>query len=56
VFASFRGDTGASGLVEALTSAYAAHEYICARFRGDVLPSLRMAAISRGKPNGQGWR
>ncbi len=35
--------------VEAVVSAYAAHEFICSRFRGDVLPSLRMAAASRGK-------
>ena len=33
---------------EAVVLAYAAHEFICARFRGDVLPSLRMAAASRG--------
>jgi hypothetical protein len=35
--------------VEAVVGAYAAHEFICARFRGDVLPSLRMAAATRGK-------
>ncbi len=35
--------------VESVVSAYAAHEFICARFRGDVLPSLRMEASSRGK-------
>jgi hypothetical protein len=34
---------------ESVVSAYAAHEFICARFRGDVLPSLRMEAASRGK-------
>ena len=36
-------------LVDAVVSAYEAHEFICAHFRGDVLPSLRMAATSRGK-------
>src|SRR5260221_7453410 len=46
--------SGAAGeghpeFVEALVSAYAAHEFICARFRGDVLPSLRMAAASGGR-------
>lgn len=35
-------------LVDAVSGAYASHEFICARFRGDVLPSLRMAAASRG--------
>jgi hypothetical protein len=35
--------------IESVVSAYAAHEFICLRFRGDVLPSLRMAAASRGK-------
>jgi hypothetical protein len=35
--------------IESVVSAYAAHEFICARFRGDVLPSLRMEAASRGK-------
>jgi hypothetical protein len=35
--------------IESVVSAYAAHEFICARFRGDVLPSLRMAAAARGK-------
>ncbi len=34
--------------VESVVTAYAAHEFICARFRGGVLPSLRMAAASRG--------
>jgi len=34
---------------ESVVSAYSAHEFICARFRGDVLPSLRMEAASRGK-------
>jgi hypothetical protein len=33
---------------------HAAHEFICARFRGDVLPSLRMAAASRGKTQRSG--
>jgi hypothetical protein len=36
-------------LVDAVVSAYEAHEFICARFRGDVLPSLRMAAAAHGK-------
>jgi hypothetical protein len=35
--------------VDSVVAAYAAHEYICARFRGDVLPSLRMAATTRGR-------
>jgi hypothetical protein len=35
--------------IDSVVSAYAAHEFICARFRGDVLPSLRMDAASRGK-------
>jgi hypothetical protein len=34
--------------IDSVVSAYAAHEFICARFRGDVLPSLRMDAASRG--------
>ena len=34
--------------VESVVSAYAAHEFICERFRGGVLPSLRMAAASHG--------
>jgi hypothetical protein len=34
--------------VESVVAAYQAHEFICARFRGDVLPSLRMAATTRG--------
>ena len=40
--------------VESVVSAYAAHEYICARFRGDVLPSLRMAAASRARTDRTG--
>jgi hypothetical protein len=40
--------------VESVIAAYAAHEFICARFRGDVLPSLRMAASSRGKTQRSG--
>jgi hypothetical protein len=40
--------------VEALVAAYAAHEFICARFRGDVLPSLRMAAGSNGRTQRSG--
>jgi hypothetical protein len=49
-FATVAGRLAAHGeLVEAVASAYASHEFICARFRGDVLPSLRMAAASGGK-------
>lgn len=40
--------------VDSVISAYASHEFICARFRGDVLPSLRMAAHSRGKSQRSG--
>jgi hypothetical protein len=40
---------GHRDFVDALASAYAAHELICARFRGDILPSLRMAAASSGR-------
>jgi len=55
VFASLTGlESEHHGLVEALASAYAAHEFICARFCGDVLPSLRMAALSRGKSDRAG--
>jgi len=50
VFASLRGRIPAhKELVDAVVSAYEAHEFICARFRGDVLPSLRMAAAAHGK-------
>ena len=35
--------------VDATVTAYDAHRYVCARFGGDVLPSLRMAAASRGR-------
>ncbi|BCB78763.1 hypothetical protein GCM10022251_78420 [Phytohabitans flavus] len=35
--------------VEATVTAYEAHKFICARFGGEVLPSLRMAAASRGR-------
>jgi hypothetical protein len=34
--------------VDSVIDAYAAHEFVCARFRGDVLPSLRMAAAASG--------
>lgn len=48
-----RGDGPASEafeqFVEATVTAYEAHKFICARFGGDVLPSLRMAAASRGR-------
>jgi hypothetical protein len=37
-----------------VVSAYAAHEFICARVRGDVLPSLRMAAASRDRTDRTG--
>jgi hypothetical protein len=40
--------------VESVVDAYAAHEFICARFRGDVLPSLRMAAATRGSSDRSG--
>jgi hypothetical protein len=40
--------------VESVVSAYATHEFICARFRGDVLPSLRMAARARGRAQRSG--
>ena len=40
--------------VESVVCAYAAHEYICARFRGDVLPSLRMAAASHDRTDRTG--
>jgi hypothetical protein len=40
--------------IESVVSAYAAHEFICARFRGDVLPSLRMEAASRGRTRRSG--
>ena len=49
LFAALAGRLAAHReLVDAMASAYAAHELICAHFRGDVLPSLRMAAASRG--------
>jgi hypothetical protein len=40
--------------VEATVMAYEAHKFICARFGGDVLPSLRMAAASRGRTTQSG--
>jgi hypothetical protein len=51
--AAARGD-GPAGeafeqFVDATVTAYEAHKFICARFGGDVLPSLRMAAASRGR-------
>lgn len=50
VFASLGGRiTAHKELVDSVVSAYEAHEFICARFRGDVLPSLRMAAAAHGK-------
>jgi hypothetical protein len=48
--AALDGPAGAHRVfVDSVVAAYAAHEFICARFRGSVLPSLRMAAASRGK-------
>jgi hypothetical protein len=46
-----QGPAGAAfeQFVEATVTAYEAHKFICARFGGDVLPSLRMAAASRGR-------
>lgn len=47
---ALNGRSGAhKELVDAVVAAYSAHEFVCARFRGDVLPSLRMAAASRGR-------
>ncbi|WP_173079520.1 hypothetical protein [Phytohabitans rumicis] len=40
--------------VEATVTAYEAHKFICARFGGEVLPSLRMAAASRGRTTQSG--
>jgi len=40
--------------VDAVVDAYAAHEFVCARFRGDVLPSLRMAAHAGGQVDRSG--
>jgi hypothetical protein len=53
--APLAGRSAAHGdFVESVVSAYAAHEFICARFRGDVLPSLRMAAASRDRTDRTG--
>lgn len=41
--------SGFEEFVEATVAAYEAHQLICARFGGDVLPSLRMAARSAGR-------
>jgi hypothetical protein len=59
LFTRLRGTAAAHGqgpagesfeqFVEATVTAYEAHKFICARFGGDVLPSLRMAAASRGR-------
>jgi hypothetical protein len=49
VLADSAGLAAHEEFVEAVVGAYAAHEFICARFRGDVLPSLRMAAATRGQ-------
>ena len=49
VFTALDGRAAAhEEFVESVVTAYAAHEFICERFRGGVLPSLRMAAASRG--------
>ncbi|WP_329110386.1 hypothetical protein OG792_15700 [Micromonospora sp. NBC_01699] len=40
--------------VDATIEAYDAHQFICARFGGDVLPSLRMAANSQGRTTQSG--
>jgi hypothetical protein len=40
--------------VDATIDAYDAHQFICARFGGDVLPSLRMAANSQGRTTQSG--
>jgi hypothetical protein len=40
--------------VDATVTAYEAHKYVCARFGGDVLPSLRMAAASGGRTTQSG--
>ncbi|MDQ7909210.1 hypothetical protein RB614_32280 [Phytohabitans sp. ZYX-F-186] len=40
--------------VEATVTAYEAHKFICSRFGGDILPSLRMAAASRGRSTQSG--
>jgi hypothetical protein len=53
--ATLAGRSEAHGeFVESVVSAYAAHEYICARFRGDVLPSLRMAAATHDRTDRTG--
>lgn len=59
LFARLRASAAAHGdgpageafeqFIEATVTAYEAHKFICARFGGDVLPSLRMAAASRGR-------
>jgi hypothetical protein len=48
MFSAGEPDAAHEDFVESVVAAYAAHEFICARFRGDVLPSLRMAATTRG--------
>lgn len=35
--------------IESVVEVYAAHEFICARFGGYIMPSLRMAATTQGK-------
>jgi hypothetical protein len=56
------GGPGPGGLIRdafeefvgATVGAYEAHKYVCARFGGDVLPSLRMAAASSGRTTQSG--
>lgn len=55
VFAALGGRLAAhKDLVDSVVCAYEAHEFICARFRGDVLPSLRMAAAAHGRTDRAG--
>ncbi|MDG4768609.1 hypothetical protein O7632_31635 [Solwaraspora sp. WMMD406] len=42
-------DSAFEEFVDATVEAYEAHQLICSRFGGDVLPSLRMAARSAGR-------
>lgn len=46
--------TAHEDLADAVVAAYEAHEFVCARFHGDVLPSLRMAAASHGRTDRAG--
>jgi hypothetical protein len=40
--------------LDSVVAAYAAHEFICARFGGNILPSLRMAATTNGSTTRSG--